>query len=86
MDWHPKKIPDWSLEKRCIPCRMGKSKVEIFKTIRYTPVTCRACKFINIFKCEECGDEIGFCTMCNDPPSLKIDMKRKCVIYKNGNN
>jgi len=81
-EWHPY-FPDWSKEKRCIPCRMPESKVGLGKSkLSYTPVTCRGCKNIDIFPCESCEGEIGYCNVSNNPPTHELDKKKKCLWHK----
>ena len=73
-------VIDWSKETRCTDCRMPPINIKE-EGPSYMPVTCRACKFIRIFQCKDCGEEIGFCERTNNPPTKKLDVKRKCVRY-----
>ena len=80
-EWKPN-FPDWSKEKRCIPCRMPSIKDGIGESsLSYTPVRCRDCANIQIFECEDCGEEIGYCLRSKGPPTLELDKKRKCNWY-----
>jgi hypothetical protein len=80
-DWIPE-YPDWSKEKRCTECRSPAAKFK-GSGLSYTPVTCRACKHIKITLCEDCKEEMGFCTYRDyNPPNKDIDKKRKCVLYE----
>lgn len=75
-------VTDWSKETRCTDCRMPPINIKE-EGPSYTPVTCRACKFIRIFQCKDCKDEIGFCEhpATNNPPTKDLDKKRKCLRY-----
>ena len=81
-EWKPH-FPDWSKEKRCTPCRMPASRDGLGRSaLSYTPVTCRGCKNIDIFPCESCGEEIGYCKETKGPPTHELDKKRKCLWHK----
>jgi len=80
-EWHPKPEVNWSLEERCTSCRMPEAKLISKEQLRYTPVSCRGCAFVEIFSCSECKEELAFCHHTNNPPFKDIDKKRKCIWY-----
>lgn len=81
-EWHPEPPIDWSKETRCTPCRVPQPSVTP-EHLRYTPVSCRDCKYIDVKNCSECGDEMGLCTYYSrSPPHKDLDKKQKCVWYK----
>jgi len=82
-DWKYVAI-DWSLEKRCTPCRMPPPLIGLGGTLSYKPVVCRSCKYLKVSNCSDCGEEMGFCTYHSDRPPFKdLDKKRKCNWYGN---
>jgi len=81
------KPKDFSKEKKCLDCRYP--PVEYRKrAVEDRIYTCRDCARCEIKVCEDCGKEMGYCTIFNDPPNKVSLVKRhKCIRFikiKNG--